>query len=165
MIKKLIGWIIAIVVVGFVLLASASRFLTDWAWFDVVNYSQVFWTTLKWEWGVWIVTLVGVALFLFINLRITKKSVDQALWRFPQVGQYIKNKHITLLYLGLSIFFGVIVASGLRSYGLDIAVFFNQVPFNIAEPLFGRDVSFYIFSLPILKALCILLGVLVMTGF
>lgn len=58
-----------------------------------------------------------------------------------------------LLLRIIAIIFSVLFACILSQYWSKLLLSFHSVPFNYSEPLFGKDISFYIFSLPIWELL------------
>ncbi|NLB34963.1 MAG: COG1615 family transporter [Elusimicrobia bacterium] len=44
--------------------------------------------------------------------------------------------------------FGGIIALGATGVRDTTLMFLNQTPFNIVDPLFSKDISFFVFTLP-----------------
>ncbi|MCZ7396911.1 MAG: UPF0182 family protein, partial [Candidatus Methanoperedens sp.] len=109
---------------------------------------------------------------LFILFILSAKLVDlftDYFW-FGEVGYLgvfltvLKTK-ILLIYSGailiISLLFGIFA-----SLKWDIVLrYLNQVPFNLHDPIFGHDISFYVFSLPFYNFLLnSLFAVIILSG-
>ncbi|MEK7879154.1 MAG: UPF0182 family protein, partial [candidate division NC10 bacterium] len=145
-------WLIVIlVVVG--LLGQAVPLYTDWLWFQEVGYSQIFLTILTLR-G-WLVIGVGLGAFLFLyaNLALAARvAPPDVLWELEDQlglpGRVILEPLIRRLLVPVLVVVGFF--SGVRASGSweTILAFFNAVPFGTGDPLFNRDLGFYVFSLP-----------------
>ena len=103
--------------------------------FNWVSVQQLFsWQALPWQLGV----LGGVIFVLIVN---------------PQFWL------MAIAFL-LSLFFGLV----LSSHWDRILQYFSPTAFNTVEPLFGHDLSFYIFSFPLWQLLDFWLGSLFLFG-
>ena len=129
---------------------------TNILWFKELGYSAVFFKIL------W--TKIGIAcafsLFLFamiwINIRVAIRGTVKPYNVSNDVIDINENLNLrkttpSLLLLSLVISF--VVGSGVASYWQEIVTFLNGVPFGIKDPIFDKDISFYVFTLPILEFL------------
>ncbi len=150
----------ALLLLGVVLLfilPSSVQYFTDWLWFRELGYEGIFLRTLNAQLTVFTATFTAVFLFLFFNLRIARGSISR-----PRVtigtdadGRAIAVDTGPLARLALPA--AVIVAfgfglAGARNWMLWLN-FANGLPFGQADPLFGLDISFYVFRLPAWNAL------------
>jgi uncharacterized membrane protein (UPF0182 family) len=136
---------------------SSVRYYTDWLWFKEVGYAGVFLRSLNAQLTVFVATFVAVFLFLYFNLRIARGTITR-----PQVivgtgpdGRAIAVDTGPLARLALPA--AAVVALGLGAAAarnwLMWLNFFNRETFGQTDPLFGRDVSFYVFNLPVWRTL------------
>lgn len=147
-------WFVVMLLAAAVIAAAAgSRFFTDWLWFESLGYAGLFTGRLMWLWGLRVGSWLCFALVMFINLLIVKPAVQQALWRFYTIGQRVKARHLTLTAFLISIIFGLLYSSGLSGYYFEIAQFFNSSEFGVTDPIFGKDIGFYFFKLPVYQLL------------
>jgi len=154
--RRLPGLILAVVLLLFIV-PSSVEYYTDWLWFRELGYEGVFLRTLNAQFAVFAATFVAAFLILFVNLRIARASITR-----PHVmlgtgadGRAIAVQTGPLARLALPV--AVIVAAALgiaaaRNWLLWLN-FLHATPFGQTDPLFGRDVSFYVFRLPIWKEL------------
>lgn len=150
MIRRLLLIGIAAAAVASVVLGMSSQLLTEYWWFKHVDYASVFIARLGWRIGTMGAAFLLAALFLFFNLKRAKPVLDRALARIPGLKR-LQAVHIDVALWTISIIYGVVLGSGAGVYWFEIAQLFRQVPFLTAEPVFQRDIAFYVFTLPALK--------------
>lgn len=129
--------------------------LTESWWFAAVGYDNVFWTRIRWQVIIWLATLVGYASFLYANYRLALWLTREASWRLLEqrnlsslaeyLPKYLAAIIITLLSLDAAM-------SSANAWD-GILKFLNPSLFDRLDPLFQRDISFYIFRLPIYEGL------------
>jgi len=127
-----------------------ATFYTDVLWFQEVGFLSVFTKILSARIGV---AIAGGILFFAITLA----NLWAILWRrtdFTLVGGLVMPISFSLprkIKRWAVIPAAVIgVLGGLAAYTQwhVILAFFNQTPFGVPDPFFGKDVGFYIFGLP-----------------
>ncbi|MBI2200342.1 MAG: UPF0182 family protein, partial [Armatimonadetes bacterium] len=143
--------------VFFILAPTLSRWYTDWLWFGEVGYRRVFWVPLLSRIGVTVV--VGGTLFaLFIvNLRplLRRPPLDDIIDLEPRGrgGREFKRVirrpwfgGIVIAVLALIAFLSGLAASAQWPM---FQQFVHAQPFGVTDPIFGRDVGFFVFRLPV----------------
>jgi uncharacterized membrane protein (UPF0182 family) len=151
---------IILVIVAFVVLALALPtlvgLLTDWWWFREIGFQIVFTRQLVTETILFFVAAGVTAGTLYLNLRIAQRGVaiNPVVVRVgptsPQLdmSRSLRRSSLpTALVLG---FLAGLTATGLWSVTLQAM---NGTPFGTMDPVFARDVGFYVFTLPALTAL------------
>jgi len=160
--------IISYVIYGLILLAiftapSIFQLLTDWYWFEEIGFSNIFTTILSAK--ILLGLGIGILSFFIIygNLWIVKRFVASRpfivrSYYSEQVGvgqirELNLGKYIDKFILPASLLFGFL--TGLVGAGnWEIALkYFNAEPFNVFDPIFGRDIAFYFFELPFIQFL------------
>ncbi len=149
----------------FILINILKGFYTEWLWFNSLNYGDVYDTILKTKLLVFFsAAIVFCALFLgnlMLATRLTPKTDTLWPWAIAHHLQSILKLNVILGTALLSLIFGM-VAQGNWEVVLR---FFNSQPFGVADPVFHREVGFYVFSLPFLHLLRgWLLGVLIISS-
>ena len=147
---------IAFLVIG--LLAPAIPLYTDWLWFQEVGYAQVFLSILSLR-GYLVIGL-GAAVFLVLYANLTfaaRTAPPDVLWELEdQLGLPSRVIIEPLIRRALPLFLlFVAFVSGMRASGNweTLLAYRNQVPFGTTDPLFGRDLAFFVFSLPFWRLL------------
>jgi len=126
---------------------------TEWLWYKEVGFTQVF-TVLIIAQGQAGLLIAGIVFFcLYINwmvaLRLTR-SQEVVWWRGnPLPTEETLSKAVKYLTLAI----GIIALFSGTSAAENLLLFLNGVPSGIKDPLLHRNVSFYIFTLPLLQQL------------
>jgi len=150
--RWLLAWIV-VIAVFLTLFGSLVHLLTESWWFQAVGFQQVFWTRLKWQ------LAVGVAAFgvyfgwLWLNYRLaqylTRDRDYVALNRTNLLNSREQFKQlITFGFFGVMIFLATTAALRGAAGWETLLKFLNPTAFDIADPIYQRDISFYVFRLP-----------------
>ena len=136
------------------LVAQVVPFYTDLLWFGEVGYTNVFWTTLSLQGGLFTAVTVGVLVFLWANLTFAARTAaPDVLWELEdQLGLPGRVVIEPLIRRFLPIVLTVIaVVSGLRAsvHWDAVLAYRNAQAFNAVDPVFGRDLGFFVFVLPL----------------
>jgi hypothetical protein len=139
-------------------LGQAVPLYTDWLWYGEVGFTQVFTTVLSLR-G-WLFLGVGGVVFLFMygNLWVAARTAaPDVLWELDDQlglpGRAVLEPLIRRLLL--PVIAVIAVLSGLRagaSWEMVLG-YVNATPFGTTDPLFGRDLSFFVFELPLWRFL------------
>jgi uncharacterized membrane protein (UPF0182 family) len=159
---RLRGFLLLILVIGAIaLLSTAGQILglyIDWLWFREVQFTSVFLTVLRTEVLLGAVTGAAFFLILYINVllgrRLTPRDAivvaDDALG-LP--SPEVLEPYIRRLALPVSAALALLVGwAGTGRWELVLQAL-NPTPFGIRDPLFDRDVAFYVFQLPLWNSL------------
>ncbi len=144
------GKFAAVFVVILILGGIAVNILTDYIWSDHLGYASVFMTMFLTQISLWI---AGFLLFfvstllLFFNIRSVFLK-DYPNEKLPAV--VMQRKWFALLTVLLAFFVGLLGGSIVQGVGWErVLGFIHQVPFEIKDPYFGKDLSFFIYTLPL----------------
>lgn len=153
--------LIVIGVLALILLLSLrglATFWTDYLWFDSVGLGSV-WTTLILS-RVMLVLVGTAAAFglMFLNLVLADRlaprtpllagSPDEELveryqeWVTPRVLKF---------RLAVSGVFGLLIGLGAGGWWENWLLYSNRQAFGITDPVFGNDVGFYVFQVPLYR--------------
>ena len=109
---------------------------TNYLWFINIGYVSVFLTVLKTKIVLWAIGTVAFFIFAYINVKMALKN---------SLNKEIELTGLTFLLVFLfSIFMGIVASAGWEV----VLRYFDQVPFNLLDPIFSKDIGFYIFTLP-----------------
>ncbi len=146
--------ILAAIVIVFIVLNISKGFYTEWLWFSSLGYGDVYATVLKAKVLVFFSAAI-IFLFLFLgNLVLTARLIPNGkghIWPWTVVRQP-RPVHKWAVIGGtglLSVIFGLVAAGR----WLVVLQFLNRQPFGIGDPVFHKDIAFYVFSLPFLQML------------
>ncbi len=152
--RRILTVVIAVIILA-VIIFSGTSFYLDLLWFKELQAESVFWTQFLARWGLRLAAWLLMFSFIFVNLLITRRQVLS----FPNLAlrdQFIASGYMRLLTpRRLTVFFLIISAvlswmfSGFAAgYWMELLRLVHAVPFNVSDPIFGADVSFYVFRLP-----------------
>ena len=144
--------VLFLVVVSF---PAFSSLAADWFWFKAIGFETIFMKRLVWQlalgFGVGVVAFV----FLFVNLRIALRGivpdplVVQLRARRPTIDP---DKFLKRLAWPIALVMAFLLAAAASGAWLPILQFLERTPFGVADPIFGRDVGYYVFTLPVIAA-------------
>ena len=163
---RYIGVVIALLLL--VALPSFAQLYTEWLWFGETGYQSVFLKSLTTRGLLGLGVFAVVFAVLLANLRLAIGGANRPRVVFPGGGDVppivVEPQHLRWLTAGAALLVGLFVASVAGAQWLTVLQFLNAVPFGEADPLFGRDAAFYIFTLPVLDAArYLLMAVLVLS--
>jgi len=149
---------------------ASLGFYTDWLFFREVGYEAVF--TKGFLAKVLTGTAAGVAAALFLLLNMLAANRQE----FPQgriysiekelygIKKFDINRLVKHLGIYLSVFAALIVVPAAAGYWEEVLLFMGAQPAGMQDPVFNRDISFYLFRLPLIDSLNGFAGVLLLTG-
>ena len=152
--------VIAVLVGLFLLLTFLSSFYVDVLWYREVELSEVFWTRIWAQAGLAAAFFITFFVLLMANLYVTRRLAPRVVALTPEqeiVERFRENAEPYLRWavpLGaavLSVFVGLAAAGHWQEFLLWRSS--DGIEFGNPEAVFGRDPSFYVFTLPWLKYL------------
>jgi uncharacterized membrane protein (UPF0182 family) len=135
----------------FIIINMTKGFYSEWLWFSSLGYGGVYTTVLGTKILIFFLAAIVFALLFLGNLvlatYLAPKS-ENSFWPWSIVSrlQRMLRWNVIIGTTFLSLIFGL-VAQGNWEVVLR---FFNGQPFGIADPVFHREIGFYMFSLPFL---------------
>ena len=161
--RRAISIAVIVIVACFVILGLTTDFLVDWTWFSAIGYTGVFWTILSGKAVLFLAVFAMSALLLWVNGSLA--------FRFARRQRHVYPVHFEreagvaptlpellelmsrrlpwrLLIPGIAGVLAILVAAAEVSNWEVFLRFFYQVPYGESDPLYGKDIGFYLFSLP-----------------
>jgi uncharacterized membrane protein (UPF0182 family) len=160
--RKRRGWRIWAVILVVVLLLTVSRLLSVYLsalWFGSLGYSSVYWYVFKLKVELFIGATVLTALllsatfWLFQRLFGSYAFEQRTIILNNQPFQFSPAKFIRPLGWLLSAVFGLIYGVSLKDDWQKFALYWHQPPTSTTDPIFGKSVGFYLFSLPLYESI------------
>jgi uncharacterized protein len=149
--QTVITSILLIGIIGLALSKTLVHILTETWWFNTVGYSEVFWTRLTWQILIWAVTFIVYTLFLWVNYRIAVRCTQHNSFRFFENSPLADYADTFANYLALVFIVITALIAGFASAEAweTILKFFHPTNFGNHDPIFGQDIAFYVFKLPL----------------
>src|SRR4029077_11551386 len=160
--RRAISVAVIVIVACFIVLGLTTDFLVDWTWFSAIGYAGVFWTILGGKAVLFFAVFVVSAILLWVNGSLASRfarrrggvySVDfereaGVVPTLPELlGLMSRRLPWRLLIPGVAGVVAILVAAAEVSNWEVFLRFFYQVPYGESDPLYGKDISFYLFSL------------------
>lgn len=156
--KRFAGILFFVFLFLVVFLSQAISLYTDWLWFQEVGFTQVFKTALAFKLTLAVVFGGLFFLLVYFNVKLAAKTPTGV--RFSDEETAIELPSLELvdpllkrLLLPVAILLGLFAAPQAASQWKSLLLFLNSVPFGLEDPLFSRDIGFYVFRLPAVTAL------------
>ncbi len=155
-------------IVLFVLLAiiwpGLSSTLADWWWFKEIGYQVIFTKELSARGLLFAGVFVTVTAAFYANFRLAQRGLSMVPFSV-QLGPNLPPLNLSgvlrRLSLPIAIVFGVLFGMAGSGAWETILLAMDRTPFGSVDPVFGRDISYYIFTLPAIDGLLTMLTVLV----
>ena len=163
--KHIFGKLLIPAIIVLLIIARSAGFLTDWMWFKELGYTKVFWTQLATE------VKLGAAIFIISGLLVRLYLNSLRKGYFSKIESHdIPDMHkLSVLSWVISVFFGLVAAVvSATSTWQSFLMFANSSKFGLKDPIFGLDISFYVFKLDFLTklnsiAILVIVGVVIVT--
>jgi uncharacterized protein len=152
-----------VLVVGLILLGLIGDFLVDWAWFSALGYAGVFWTVLAAKGALFSVVLAASFVVLWINAWLAVRRAGRhgpmhrrvLEWQsvgartIPDLMEALERRvPLSAVIVAVALVVSLLIAAGEIGNWDLLLRFVNQVPYGQSDPVYGKDVGFYLFSLP-----------------
>jgi len=142
----LIGVIVFIIIAIFI----GAKLWLNIAWFGKLGFVSVFIKILWTKIGLWLVFFFLFLLFAGLNIRAAFKKGNIQSIKIQQAGvpvEISKKVGVIISLVGIIILGLIMARNGSQKWEVMLK-FFNKTAFAAQDPAFGRDISFYVFTLP-----------------
>ncbi len=165
---KHIFWLLAFLI--FVLSSVIINFYTDWLWFLELGFESMFLTAFFAK--IIIALIVGIFVFLLLYLNIflfRYLTKNEPINMSINKGNYVETLDITALVNKLTVpvfaLFGLFSGIAFASSWQTVLLFLNKASFGVLDPIFSKDISFYIFSVPFFELIYGILSFVLFVSF
>jgi len=146
--------------VVFIILSNVTGLITDWWWFSEVGYTQIFIRSLIAKIALFASVVIFVATFLIVNfslaIRSTRSTIsgwtailpEALIGRIVNVDNRMVKKLAIMLSVAVAFFFGLAASANWQ----EVLKFISGATFGATDPIFNKDIGFFVFSLPVLQA-------------
>jgi uncharacterized membrane protein (UPF0182 family) len=152
--KKIRGILIAVIVIIIVLIAVFSGlagFITDYLWFKDLDYTDVFWKKLLTQIKIGVPTFVVLTALGILYLKGIRKGYRRRVTIASETaGVKAQNRVGYALSALASLIVTFLATSNLWFESLQ---FTHGKNFDLQDPIFGNDISFYLFKLQFIRQL------------
>ena len=159
--KKGLSIVLIVIVVAGILIAALAEFITNILWFDDLEYISVFLKKLLTQ------LMIGVPLFivLFLLGSLYLSAINRGYHKRLIIStETMKKKGQRRLSFGMAALASLIITGVTVSrIWFNALQFANSTDFDIADPIFNLDISFYVFRLQFIHDLnnIIIIGIII----
>jgi uncharacterized membrane protein (UPF0182 family) len=128
----------------------------DWLWFENLDFSPVFWTMLLSQFGFGFVVWLPLMIIIIINIYVATRlhpddgrgmNLGDAGGYFSQIG--LSGRALNTILLAVILILSFVIASKGSDHWDMVLRYLYQKPFGSVDPIFNKDIGFYVFSLPL----------------
>jgi len=151
--RRIVLGIVAAVFVALIVVPWLASFFTDWLWFKEIGFQTVFATSLIWRIVLFFVGGAFTFAFFYGNVRLARGAGTAFPVLFVNRGDGVTidvSRMFTKLFFPAALLLSFVTAISLSAWWLTLLKGMNGVALGARDPLFGRDISFYLFRLPLI---------------
>lgn len=154
-VRLIVGVLLLLFVIG-PLLSGGVDLLVDWIWFGNEGYRIIYLTILKSQIALSSLAGLGFMAIAAINLLIARSLSEQRAFRvygevieFPQFPLMDRFRSVFRWIIWIAVVvIGYLIGEWATTHWLDYEMARDAVSLGQSDPLFARDIGFYLFRLP-----------------
>jgi uncharacterized membrane protein (UPF0182 family) len=157
--NRLLLAVVVLFVLAFILVPFAADRITDWLWFREIGFERVFFLQVIAEWTLGVIFGLGALAAFYANARLALRGFDPNQVEIRGPATPLNNARLLLLgrlarivvwpvSLAMSAFIATVAAADWKT----LIQFYYRSNFGVVDPIFGRDVSYYVFTVPVIDA-------------
>jgi hypothetical protein len=138
-----------------VLFPWLAGFATDWLWFTEIGYQSVFMKSLVWRGLLFLAGGAFAFTFLYGNIRLARRGSNVVPSLFigrvdgPPIDVFGLLPRVLFF---VSVFIAFLCAVTMSGLWMAFLKAFNGVSVGVTDPIFSRDIGYYLFRLPAISA-------------
>ena len=151
-----VAGLLAVLALVFVVAPAMARRATDWLWFREVGYERVFLLKIAAQWTLALVAGLGGFAVLYANARAALRGLDDLpappadrLRLDPRARERTVARVAGTAALPACVLLALLLALVAAAAWRTVVQFLYRSPFGVTDPVFGRDVSHYVFTVPL----------------
>ena len=162
--RRVVLWLVVGLGLLIFFISPLVGLLAEWPWFSALGYERVFATRLVASFTLGVLA-GGVAFaFFYVNLRFAQRGIvpnPVVMRASAQTPAVDVTRLVRRLALPTALAFALFLALAVSTGWMPVLQFLHQTPFGVTDPVFGRDIAYYVFTLPIVTGVLAILTVLV----
>ncbi|MDP9205535.1 MAG: UPF0182 family protein [Gemmatimonadota bacterium] len=154
-IRRALLWLVGALAVTLIVVPWLASFATDWLWFKEIGFQSVFIKSLVWRIGLFVAGAAFAFAYFYGNVRIARGTGTGFPVLYVNRGDGVSvdvSRMFTRLFLPAAFVLAFLTAISFSASWMTVLKGMNGVAVGTTDPLFGRDVSFYLFRLPLISA-------------
>ena len=143
-------YVLLVILIILAIFVSLIGYITDFMWFKELGYVGVFFKKLFTQLKIGIPTFLVITILAYLYFKLIKKGYYKKIMS----NDLDESKSINGISWAMAAIFGAIVTFfAVKNLWFSSLQFANSTDFGYDDPLFGLDVSFYVFKLDFLHQL------------
>jgi len=154
-VRKVVLLVLAVTFFSFVVLPWVGGFATDYLWFREVHFEPVFLTSLLWKTALFVIGAAIAFGFVYGNVRMATAELAGFPALFVDRGGGVRvdiSRFVPRLFLAGAILVAFMTGLSGSVLWMTMLMAFHGATVGTVDSLFGRDVGFYLFTLPAVSA-------------
>jgi uncharacterized protein len=149
------GLLVVVILIALVAALEAVPFFTDWLWFEEVGQSPVFLRVVALRGALFLVVGLVTLLFVGVNLRAAAYArPPDVFWELEEPlglpSRLILEPLLRRALIPFTVLVAVLFGLAATAEWQTLLVYQHAQPFGGApDPIFHRDIGFYVFTLPL----------------
>jgi uncharacterized membrane protein (UPF0182 family) len=134
--------------------------LADWLWYRDLGFERVFLTKIAAQWSFALGAGLVALVVLYSNARLALRGVARKNLHIRDANEWaqagpkvLAERFAAWLAPIVAVVLAIVVGLGSSGYWDDLARFWFRTPFGITDPVFNRDIAYYVFTVPFLQGL------------
>ena len=148
-------WLIAAIVVLFIVLSRSLSIYLSAAWFSSLGFSAVYWYIFKLKVGLFLTfALLTLLLLRTVFWLLGRTFAAQGMEKRTiivnnQPIQFSPERFVRPVGWIIAAVFGLFYGFAMKAQWQTFALYFHQAPTATPDPIFNKPLGFYLFSLPV----------------
>ena len=153
--QKVIICSLIVIISGLTLVSALVHLVTESWWFESVGLATVFWQRTTWQVAIWLVTFAIYSSFLGFNYWLALRLTGERAFRFLESSEFEPyTQKIANYTVAVVIFVIALSVANISAKAWELfPKFINATEFGRVDPIYQRDLGFYLFRLPLLDNL------------
>ncbi|MBN2062736.1 MAG: UPF0182 family protein [Deltaproteobacteria bacterium] len=136
-------------IIAVIILWAIISVYPNWLWFCNLNFSPVFWTMVLGKFGLATVIWLFMIIILFANLYTAQRFYPSNEDRTAYIGEMpVSGRTLDTFLIAVILVVSLLIASRGSAQWDMVLSYFRQQPFDGNDPIFNKNIGFYVFSLP-----------------
>jgi uncharacterized membrane protein (UPF0182 family) len=148
--------LIAAAILALIILSVLSGLIQQWLWMRQLGYQIIFWRLLTVKWSLFGLAFLIVWLYLWSNFRMTARITSalhgvidgREVQIYTQNDMYLSSRMLQTSGLIIAVIVALIFALSLQPAWDTYLRFRWGGAVGLSDPIFGKDIGFYLFRLP-----------------
>jgi hypothetical protein len=155
--------ILGVIVLAVIVFPALVRFAANWYWYGEIGFRSIMVSEIVTRAALMAFAAVAAFAVLYTNVRIAQRRarpLPAVMGDMISIAPTLPPVAVRRIATGIAIFLAILTAGTASAAWLSVLKFLNGVPFGVSDPIFGRDVGYYTYTLPIISGVLAFLSIM-----